>query len=300
MSRTVLVSGASGLIGTALVPYLRARGDRVVVLVRRPTRIDDEIRWGPATGDLPEGTVDGVDVVVNLSGAGVGDKRWSEKRKKLLVDSRVDPTGLLARAIATSSNPPSAFLSISPLGIYGQDRGDELLDESAGFGTDFLARLAAQWEQAADPATAAARVVLCRTGMVLSNKGPLMAKFLPLFKAGLGGKLGSGNQWMSWISIDDEIAALAHLMDSSLSGPVNLVAPNPVTNAEFTKVLARVLSRPALFIIPRFALVIRLGQEMADGMALVSHRARSDLLTSDGFEFSYPDLESALRHVLGR
>jgi uncharacterized protein (TIGR01777 family) len=312
MSRTILVSGASGLIGTELVSYLRARGDRVVALVRRPIRTDDEIQWDPAAGNLPHGAVDGVDVVVNFGGAGIGDKRWSERRKKEILESRLDSTGLLARAMVESDSPPTTFLSASAIGIYGQDRGDELLDEQATTGTDFGAQVAVQWEQATAPAVAAGvRVVLFRTGLVLAPSvgwrgllpgggGGLLGPLVPLFKLGLGGRLSSGKQWMSWISIDDEVAALAHLMDSSLTGPVNLVASHPVQNAEFTTALAKTLRRPALFVIPRFALVVRFGREMAQGFALASERVSSELLESDGFQFSHPELEPALRHVLGR
>ncbi|MDH3295688.1 MAG: TIGR01777 family oxidoreductase [Acidimicrobiia bacterium] len=301
MSRTVLVSGGSGLIGSALTAHLRARGDRVISLVRREALSHDEIRWDPAAGSLPEGAVDGSDVVVNLSGAGIGDKRWSEHRKQTIFESRLAATGLLARAVASASNPPSIFLSASAIGIYGQDRGDEVLDESAGVGHDFLARVSAQWELAAQPAAeAGTRVVLFRTGLVLDGRGGLLGPLLPLFKAGLGGKIGSGGQWMSWISLDDEIAALDHLMDSSIFGPVNLVAPNPVTNKEFTLALSRALRRPALLTVPRWALVLRFGREMAEGMALANQRVTSGRLTSDGFHFGHPDLEPALRRVLDR
>jgi uncharacterized protein (TIGR01777 family) len=311
MARTILISGASGRIGSALVAQLLERGDRVQTLVRREIRSADEVRWDPAAGELPDGAVDGMDVVVNLSGAGIGDKRWSKNRKREILDSRVDTTGLLARAIASSPNPPPAFLSASAIGIYGQDRGNEILDEAAGTGDDFLAQVTVQWERAADPAVAAGtRVVLFRTGLVLtpagglgglllSGGGGLLGPFVPLFKMGLGGRIGSGKQWMSWISIDDEVAALIHLMDSSLSGPVNLVAPHPVTNADFTKTLAKTLRRPALFVIPRFVLAIRFGREMAAGTALANQRVLSDRLVADGFEFSYPDLERGLQHVLG-
>ena len=312
MSRTFLVSGASGLIGSALVADLRSRGDRVVTLVRRDVRSDDEIRWDPAAGYLPAGVMDGCDVVVNLSGAGIGDKRWSENRKKEILDSRVDSTGLLARAIASSSNPPATFLSASAIGIYGQDRGNEVLDETTSNGDDFLARVTVQWERAADPAVAAgSRVVLLRTGLVLtragglrgllpSGGGGLLGPLVPLFKMGLGGRIGSGNQWMSWISLDDEVSAIAHLTDSAVSGPVNLVAPNPVTNAEFTGALAGTLRRPALFVIPRFVLEIRFGREMAHATALSNLRVRPDRLVSDGFRFSSSELEPALRLLLSR
>jgi uncharacterized protein (TIGR01777 family) len=207
----------------------------------------------------------------------------------------------LARAIAASETPPPVFLSASAIGIYGQDRGDELLDENSATGDDFLARVAVDWEAATAPAAeAGTRVVWFRTGLVLSGTGGLLGPLLPLFKMGLGGKIGSGSQWMSWISIDDEVAALVHLMGSSVSGPVNLVAPHPATNAEFTRELAGVLRRPALFLIPPVALNLRFGREMAEGTALANQRVTPARLGADGFDFTHSDLPSALRHVLGR
>ena len=301
MARIILVSGASGLIGSALVAHLRGAGERVVALVRREPRSSEEVRWDPAVGDLPPTALDGVGVVVNLSGAGIGEKRWSSSRRQAILQSRLDATSLLAEAIALSTNPPPVFLSASAIGIYGQDRGDEILEETASPGDDFLARVSLKWEAAAGPAqNAGTRVVLFRTGLVLAGRGGLLGPLLPLFKLGLGGKIGAGDQWMSWISIEDEVAALVHLMGSSLSGPVNLVGPNPVTNAEFTRELARVLRRPALLTIPRWALNIRFGREMAEGTALANQRVRPHRLASDGFEFVYPNLESALRRVLNR
>lgn len=301
MARIILVSGASGLIGSALVAHLRGAGERVVALVRREPRSSEEVRWDPAVGDLPPTALDGVGVVVNLSGAGIGEKRWSSSRRQAILQSRLDTTSLLAEAIALSTNPPPVFLSASAIGIYGQDRGDEILEETASPGDDFLARVSLKWEAAAGPAqNAGTRVVLFRTGLVLAGRGGLLGPLLPLFKLGLGGKIGAGDQWMSWISIEDEVAALVYLMGSSLSGPVNLVGPNPVTNAEFTRELARVLRRPALLTIPRWALNIRFGREMAEGTALANQRVRPHRLASDGFEFAHPDLESALRRVLNR
>jgi len=297
--RTTLISGASGLIGSALVAHLRGRGERVVTLVRRQPRAEDEIRWDPRGGDLPADAMKGADVVVNLSGAGIGDRRWTESRKEEILNSRLQTTGLLAKAIAAAERPPPVFLSASAIGIYGQDRGDELLEEDSATGDDFLARVTVEWEAATAPAEAAGtRVVLFRTGLVLTGSGGLLGPLLPLFKIGLGGKIGSGNQWMSWISIDDEVGALVHLMDSSVSGPVNLVAPHPATNAEFTNALAKTLGRPAFLRIPRLALYVRLGREMAEGTALSSQRVRSDRLSSAGFEFFHSDLETALRQVL--
>lgn len=301
MTKTFLVSGASGLIGSALVAGLRRGGERVVTLVRREAGGEDEVRWDPEVGHLPAGVMNGVDVVVNLSGAGIGDRRWSESRKKEILNSRLQTTGLLATAIAASETPPPVFLSASAIGIYGQDRGDELLDETSSSGDDFLARVAVDWEAATAPAAeAGTRVVWFRTGLVLSGTGGLLGPLLPLFKMGLGGKIGSGKQWMSWISIDDEAAALSHLMDSSLSGPVNLVAPNPVTNVDFTTALAEQLGRPAIFTIPPLALNVRFGREMAEGTALANQRVTPARLLADGFDFTHSDLSSALQHVLGR
>ena len=300
MSKTILVSGASGLIGTALVSHLRDRSHRVLRLVRREVTGADEIRWDPGAGELPAGAVDGIDAVVNLSGAGVGDRRWTEARKEVILQSRLSTTGLLASAIAASPDPPRVFLSSSAIGIYGQDRGDELLDEESSTGADFLARVSSEWEAVAgrteSPRT---RVVLLRTGLVLSKEGGLLGPLLPLFKLGLGGKIGSGRQWMSWISIDDEVAAIDHLINSSLSGPVNLVAPHPVTNATFTKELAEAVRRPAVLTIPRAAMIVRFGGEMAEGFALANQRASSGRLAEDGFSFAHPDLPAALEHVLG-
>ena len=302
MARTVLISGASGLIGSALVGHLRGKGERVATLVRRDPRASHEIGWNPGAGHLPTGALDGVGAVVNLSGAGIGDRRWSESRKKEILNSRLQTTGLLATAIAASKAPPPVFLSASAIGIYGQDRGDETLDETSSSGDDFLARVAVDWEAATAPAAeAGTRVVWFRTGLAppVGNRR-FVGSFLPLFKMGLGGKIGSGKQWMSWISIDDEVAALMHLMDSSLSGPVNLVAPNPVTNVDFTKALAKQLGRPAIFTIPRSALALRFGREMAEGTALANQRVTPTRLVADGFDFTHSDLPSALRHVLGR
>jgi uncharacterized protein (TIGR01777 family) len=300
MSKTILVSGASGLIGTALLSHLQERGCRVLRLVRRETRGVDEIRWHPDAEEIPAGAVEGVDAVVNLSGAGVGDRRWTRSRKEVILESRLSTSRLLASAIAAAADPPPVFLSSSAIGIYGQDRGDALLDEQSSTGDDFLARVSSEWEAAAlraqSPRT---RVVLLRTGLVLSREGGLLGPLLPLFKLGLGGKIGSGRQWMSWISIDDEVAAINHLIDSSLSGPVNLVAPNPVTNATFTGELARAVRRPAVLTIPRSAMIVRFGREMAEGFALANQRVSSGRLAEDGFLFAHPDLPAALEHVLG-
>jgi uncharacterized protein (TIGR01777 family) len=301
MKNTVLISGASGLIGTALTSHLQERGDRVIRLVRRTTRGEEEIRWDPGAGMLPDRAVEGVDAVVNLSGAGVGDRRWTKRRKEEIRESRLSSTSLLADAIARTADPPSVFLSASAIGVYGQDRGEELLTEQASTGEDFLARVTIDWESAARVAESPrTRVVLLRTGLVLSRTGGLLGPpLLPLFQLGLGGKIGSGRQWMSWVSIDDLVAALAHLIDSSLSGPVNLVAPSPVTNATFTRELAKNLKRPAILPIPRAAIVVRFGREMAEGFALANQRVSSERLIQDGFTFAHPELPAALAHVLG-
>ncbi|MFZ9884496.1 MAG: TIGR01777 family oxidoreductase, partial [Ilumatobacteraceae bacterium] len=228
----IIVSGASGLIGQPLVASLRKRGHEVVQLVRRAPRAN-ESQWNPSAGQLDVAVLEGADAVIHLSGAGIGDRRWTAKYKQELLDSRTKSTSLLATTIAKCNKKPSVFLSGSAIGIYGA-RGDEQLTEQSSHGISFLAEICKQWEAAAKPAIdAGVRTVFLRTGIVLTPLGGALKKQLPIFKLGLGGKFGNGKQWQSWISLDDEIAAIEHLLTANVSGAVNLTAPNPVTNAEF-------------------------------------------------------------------
>lgn len=292
----VAVSGSSGLIGSALVDALRAEGRTVVRLVRRRADAVDEVRWDPY-GEVDTAGLAGVGAVVHLAGAGLGDRRWSESYKKEALGSRVDGTRTLARALAGMDQPPKVLVSGSAVGFYG-DTGDTIVDEDAPRGQGFLAGLVEAWEAAAGPAAEAGiRVVHPRTGLVLSAEGGLLGKVLPLFRLGLGGRLGSGRQWMSWISLPDEIAALRHLIDGDLTGPVNLTAPEPVTNAAYTKAVGRALRRPAPFVVPGFALRLALG-EFADEGALTGQRALPRRLGDSGFTFQHPDLPAALDAVL--
>ena len=295
----IVISGASGLIGTPLVAHLRSKGHEVVRLVRR-TASSGEAFWDPRTGVLDPAILEGADAVIHLSGAGIGDKRWTDAYKREVLESRTSSTALLARTIAGLARKPRVFLSGSAIGIYG-DRADESLTESSTHGTGFLADVCKQWEQAAAPARdAGVRTAFLRTGIVLSPKGGALKKLLAVFKVGLGGRFGSGKQWQSWISLDDEIAAIEFLLDSSVSGPVNLTAPNPVTNAEFTTVLARVLRRPAILPIPSFGPKILLGSELADALLFTGQRVLPDALNTNGFVFTHPTLESALRSLLNK
>ena len=241
----VLVTGASGLIGSALCEKLRETGHEPVRLVRREATGADEISWHPTAGTIGSEALEGFDAVVHLAGAGIGDKRWNEARKQELADSRIRSTHLLATALAGLQEPPKAFLSSSAIGIYG-DTGDRVADEASAPADSFLADLCHQWEAAATPAAdAGIRTVLLRTGIVVDSKAPFLKRQLPLFKLGLGGRLGSKDRWVSWISLDDEVAAIIWLLgQEDISGPVNLTAPNPVTNQEFTKTLGRVLRPP--------------------------------------------------------
>lgn len=296
----ILVTGASGLIGSALVPALESRGHVVVRAVRRPSSSATEITWNPAQGTIASGAMDGIDAVIHLAGAGIGDKRWTDAYKKEILESRTRSTALLAQAIASAPAKPKVFLSGSAIGIYGP-RGDESLDENASQGQGFLADVCRAWEDAAAPATAAGvRTVFLRTGIVLSPKGGALKKQLPLFRLGLGGKFGNGRQWQSWISIDDEVGAIIHLLDSNIGGAVNLVAPEPVTNADFTKVLAKVLSRPAVLPIPAFGPKAVLGGELADALLFTGQRVVPAVLTSNGYTFRHRNLETALRALLGK
>ena len=301
MSTTrIVVAGASGLIGSALVATLQQQGHAVVRLVRRPAQGTHEISWDPVGGTLDPGALDGVGAVVNLSGAGIGDHRWTDAYKRELVQSRLAATGLLARTIAGSSTRPPVFLSGSAIGAYGA-RGDEELTEASALGTDFLADLCRQWEAATAPAAeAGVRVAHLRTGIVLSAAGGALKKQLPLFKLGLGGRFGSGRQWQSWISIDDEVAAIAHLLDADVEGPVNLTAPAQVTNREFTRRLADVLHRPAVLPIPSFGPKLLLGGELADALLFTGQRVLPAKLEASGYRFRHASLDAALRAVLGR
>lgn len=296
----VVVSGASGLIGSALLPALRAAGHRPIALVRRPPRAEDEIEWDPAASKLAPDALDGADAVVHLAGAGIGDHRWTAEYKRELLDSRTLSTALLADTIARAATGPRVLLSGSAIGYYGP-RGDETLDESSPAGTDFLADVCRQWEDACQPARdAGARVVNLRTGIVLSAKGGALKKMLPLFRLGAGGRFGNGRQWQSWISIDDEVQAIIHLLTSALSGPVNLTAPTPVSNTEFSRTLAKVLHRPSLVPVPRFAPALLLGGELADALLFTGQRVLPAALQADGYAFEHGTLDVALRAVLDR
>ena len=293
----IIISGASGLIGKRLVEQLQQNGHDVVRLVRRAASTG-EIMWDPKAGVLSASALEGADAVIHLSGAGIGDKRWTSSYKREILESRTITTNLIATTIANMNRKPSVFLSGSAIGIYGP-RGDEQLTEVSTDGTSFLADVCKQWEDAAKPASdAGIRTVLLRTGIVLTTKGGALKKQLPLFQLGLGGKFGNGKQWQSWISIDDEVGAIEHLLTANVSGAVNLTAPNPVTNAEFTSTLARVVKRPAILPIPPFAPKAILGGELTDALLFTGQRVIPAALNASGYQFVHPTLEVALRALL--
>ena len=297
---TVLVTGASGLLGTKLVAALEAEGKRVLRAVRRNARNEQEVSWDPATGTIDRDQLEGLDAVVHLAGANVAGKRWSEAYKQLLIDSRVDGTTLIAETLANLDHKPKVFACASAIGYYG-DRANEELDESAACGDSFLPELCMQWERSCQPARdAGIRTANMRIGVVLSPEGGGLKKMLLPFKLGGGGILGNGRQYMSWISLDDVVRAIQFVVDNeTLAGPINLVTPNPVTNREFTKTLGRVLSRPTVLPMPAVAARLLFG-EMADALLLASARVVPSTLTKAGFRYEYADLEPALRHLLGR
>ncbi|GLW65358.1 epimerase [Actinomadura rubrobrunea] len=289
----VAVTGASGLIGAALTRSLEADGHEVLRLVRREPATPREVRWDPG-GAVDAEALAGADAVVHLAGAGIGDRRWNAAYKREIRDSRVRGTRTIAQAVARTR--PRVLVCASAIGFYG-DTGDREVDEDAPVGGGFLAALVRDWEAAAAPAReAGVRVALARTGIVL-GKGGLLGRTLPLFRLGLGGRLGSGRQWMSWISLDDEVAALRFLLDGDLEGPVNLTGPRPVTNAEFTRALARAVRRPAALAVPRTALRLALG-EFADEGALISQRVLPRRLREAGFAFAHEDVDAALAAAL--
>ena len=294
----VVVTGASGLIGSALVKSLTADAHDVVRLVRREPRAADERQWDPSGGDLDPALMDAADAVVHLAGAGIGDKRWTEDYKQTILRSRVDGTTTIATAIARATDPPNVLLSASAVGYYGET-GDEGADESSPNGQGFLADVVRQWEAATAAAeTAGVRVVHARTGVVLSAEGGALGKVLPLFKLGLGGRLGNGQQWMSWIAIADHITALRFLLDrADLAGPINVTAPEPVRNRDYTKAIGRAVHRPALAVVPATALRVALGG-FADEGVLVSQRVVPARLEDAGFPFTYADIDSALTAIV--
>ena len=295
----VVVTGSSGLIGTALVKKLSADGHEVTRLVRRTPR-PGEARWNPDDGTIETAKLEGANAVVHLAGAGIGEHRWTDDYKRELVDSRIRSTELLASTIASLDRKPTVLLSGSAIGYYGA-RGDEDLDESSSSGTGFLADLCVRWEAATAAAEAAGiRVAHLRTGIVLSPTGGALAKQLPLFKFGLGGKFGNGRQWQSWITLNDEVGAIIHLLSGDVRGPVNLTAPNPTTQSEFTRTLGRVLHRPTFMPIPSFGPKLLLGGELADALLFTGQKVLPRVLTASGYTFHHDTLEPALRSLLDR
>ncbi len=297
----VAVTGASGLIGSRLVRALQADGHEVTRLVRRPPTAPDEVRWDPASGTVDRVGLEGHDAVVHLAGAGLGDHRWTNAYKAKVLDSRVAGTSLLAETLASLDRPPAVLASGSAVGYYG-DRGDEELTERSAPGTGFLAEVVQAWEAAAAPASRAGiRVALLRSGIVQAPEGGALGRLLLPFRLGVGGRMGSGRQWLSWVAIDDEVGAIRHVLtDRSLEGPVNLTAPNPVTNAEYTRTLGRVLHRPTLLPTPTPALQLMLGRELVSEMLLGGQRVLPRVLQASGYTFAYRTLADALAALLGR
>ena len=297
----VLLTGSSGFIGSALTRSLEADGHHVTRLVRRPPASDHEIRWDPARGAIDSAALEGHDAAVNLAGAGIGDRRWTARHKAAIRESRVQGTGLLARALASLDRPPAVLASGSAVGFYG-NRGDEELTEESGPGTGFLAEVVREWEAATAPAREAGiRVATFRSGIVLSTEGGALRRQLLPFRAGVGGRLGSGEQWFSWISITDEVGAIRHILgNADIEGPVNLTAPGPVTNAQFTRALGRALRRPTVLPTPTVALWVLFGREMVAEMLLTSHRVLPAVLTASGYSFRHPAVDAALGDLLAK
>jgi uncharacterized protein len=295
----VLISGGSGLVGSALTKSLRADGHSVFHFVRPGgTAAPGDVRWDPsqATVDVP--ALEAFDAIVHLSGASISDGRWTDNRKKELRSSRVDSTRVLVDSLERLKQPPRVFVCASAIGYYG-NRGDELLAESSGYGNDFLALVCRAWEgEAARAAARGVRTVMARFGVILATQGGALPRMLMPFKLGLGGRLGSGKQWMSWIALEDVVQILrSAIADEKIQGPVNIVAPQPVQNAEFTRVLAGVLHRPAIFPAPAIALRLALGQ-MADGLLLSSQRVQPEKLVASGYKFRHESLQPALQAIL--
>jgi uncharacterized protein len=301
--RTIAITGATGLLGHTLIPFLTTQGHQVKRITRRQATGDD-IAWDPGAGRLDPAALEGVDAVIHLAGEPIAGTRWTRAQKRKILDSRIQGTTLVAETLARLKRPPEVLLSASAVGIYG-NRGDEVLNESAGVrtgsGSFFVEQVGQAWETATEPAERAGiRVVRPRIGIVLTPAGGALPPMMKPVQFGVGGRIGSGRQYLSWIAIDDVVGGLYHtLLTDSLRGPVNLTAPAPATNAAFTDTLARVLHRPAFFPVPEAALRLLLGQ-MADELLLASARVMPERLTASGYRFRFPELEGALRHLLGR
>ena len=296
----VAISGASGLIGTALTASLRADGHRVLRLTRGGITGDDVSGWDPEAGRIDAPALEGIDAIVHLAGEGIGEQRWTDEQKRRIRDSRVRGTAVLAAAVASRERKPNVFVSASAIGYYG-NRGDEVLTEQSAPADDFLAEVCVAWEAETRPASeAGVRTVILRNGIVLDAHGGALAKMLLPFKLGIGGRQGSGKQWMSWITLADEVGAIRHAIDhDSVRGPVNMVAPNPVTNAEFARTLGHVLHRPTVLPTPMLPVKLRFGGELVDALLLGSQRVAPAQLQVTGYEFGSPTLEPGLRQVLG-
>ncbi|MER5885214.1 TIGR01777 family oxidoreductase [Streptomyces sp. NPDC001941] len=290
----IAITGSTGLIGSALVRSLRADGHEVLRLVRHPARTGDEVEWDPGRNHVDASGLVGCEAVVHLAGAGVGDRRWTEAYKKEIRDSRVLGTTAIAEALASLAEPPRVLVCGTALGYYG-DTGTRAVDEGAPAGEGFLPSVVVEWEAAAAPAEAAGiRVAYARTGLVVAREGGAWGRLFPIFRAGLGGRLGDGRQYWSFIALHDEVAALRHIIDTeSLSGPVNLTAPEPVTNREVTAAMGRVLHRPTLFAVPSFAMRLALGDFAED--VLGSQRVLPGRLLESGFTFAFPTIDEAIR-----
>ena len=295
----VAVTGSSGLIGSALCTRLEEAGHEVTRVVRHPSSDGNRTTaWDPDRGTIDVQSFEGLDGVVNLAGAGVADHRWTPSRKQVVLESRTRGTALLSEMLAGLKNPPRVLVNGSAIGFYG-DCGDETVTEEHGPGEDFLASVCQRWEAATAPAAkAGTRVAFARTGLVLATNGGALPKLLRLFRLGLGGRFGRGTQWWSWITLEDEVAALVWLLGHDHDGPVNLTAPGPVTNRDFTKVLAGALSRPAVLPVPRFGPSVVLGPELAASLLFTSAKVRPAVLEAEGFVFTDPQLEGALQRLL--
>lgn len=294
------ITGSSGLIGTALARSLREDGHTVTPLVRHDPGDDGTVRWDPAAGTLDAAALEGVDAVVHLAGAGIGDKRWSDERKREILESRTQGTGLIARTLADMEAPPAAFVSASAVGYYG-DGGDAVLVEDSPHGDDFVAGVVQAWEAAAQPAIdAGIRTTFLRTAPVLASEGGILPRMALPFRLFVGGRLGSGRQWMSWITLDDAIGAIRFLLErDDLAGPVNLAAPEPVTNADMSAAIGSALHRPSLVPVPAIAPRLLLGREMADSLLFISQRVHPGVLTDAGYEFAHPTIDRGLAAALG-